>query len=101
MNRQTLPHGYTTGHHLWLCLALAMGLALSTHSDAARECQRETPLPAAVRLTVPGPEVPEDDVGQWRITPEGQFCRTWCLWENRQEHCYTVSREGETFELAV
>jgi CubicO group peptidase (beta-lactamase class C family) len=39
------------------------------------------------------------DVGRWRITPEGYFCRQWHVWDGRHEHCYTVYREGETFEL--
>src|SRR5262249_36213059 len=42
-----------------------------------------------------------DDVGRWHITPEGQFCRTWHVWERRRERCYTVYREGERFELTV
>jgi hypothetical protein len=43
----------------------------------------------------------EDDIGRWHITPEGQFCRTWHMWDNRREPCYTVSWEGEHFELAM
>ena len=42
-----------------------------------------------------------DDVGRWRITPEGQFCRTWHVWDGRRERCFAVYREGESFELAV
>jgi hypothetical protein len=44
---------------------------------------------------------PEDDIGRWRITPEGQWCRTWHVWEHRRERCYTVYREDERFELAT
>jgi hypothetical protein len=40
------------------------------------------------------------DVGRWHITPEGQFCYTWHVWEGRREGCYTVYREGETFALS-
>ena len=43
----------------------------------------------------------DDDIGRWHITPEGQFCRTWHVWERRRERCYTVYREGERFELTV
>lgn len=59
MNQQPLQHGCTTGRRLWLCLALALGLALSTQAAEAKECARETPLPAEVRLIAPGAEVPE------------------------------------------
>ena len=51
---------------------------------------------------------PEHDVGRWHITPEGQFCRTWHVWDNRRERCYTLNlslpvmyRGGETFEFSV
>jgi hypothetical protein len=37
------------------------------------------------------------DAGRWRLTPEGDFCRTWFLWDNRRERCFTGYREGETF----
>jgi hypothetical protein len=50
----------------------------------------------------------EHDVGRWHITPEGQFCRTWHVWDHRRERCYTlhVSRPvsyqvDETFAFAV
>ena len=43
----------------------------------------------------------EDDVGRWDITPEGQFCRTWHVWDHRRERCYAVYRAGETFELSM
>ena len=59
MNLRTLRHTCTPGRHLWLCLALTLGLALGARAAAARECHRETPLPADVRLIAPGPQVPE------------------------------------------
>ena len=59
MNQQRYHHGFMTGRCLLLCLALGLGLALGTQIAAAKECQRETPLPADVRLIPPGPEVPE------------------------------------------
>jgi hypothetical protein len=50
---------------------------------------------------------PEHDVGGWRITPEGQFCRTWHAWDHRRERCYTLqvtppglSQGGDTFAFA-
>jgi hypothetical protein len=52
--------------------------------------------------------VTEHDVGRWHIAPEGQFCRTWHVWDHRRERCYTlhISRPvldqgGETFTFAV
>ena len=53
MHRPILQHGLTTRHHLWLCLAVVLGLG--TQTVVARECHRETPLPAEVRLIAPGP----------------------------------------------
>jgi hypothetical protein len=41
------------------------------------------------------------DMGTWHITADGQWCRTWNVWENRQEHCHTVYREGESFAFAA
>jgi hypothetical protein len=42
---------------------------------------------------------PEHDVSRWHITPDGQFCRTWHVWDHRRERCSVVYRQGETFEL--
>jgi CubicO group peptidase (beta-lactamase class C family) len=41
------------------------------------------------------------DVGTWQIMPDGQFCRTWHVWDGRRERCYAVNWEGETFELCM
>ncbi len=41
------------------------------------------------------------DVGAWHITPDGHYCRTWNVWDNGRARCYTVYRDGETFELHV
>jgi hypothetical protein len=38
-----------------------------------------------------------NDVGKWHITADGRFCRAW--WDGQRERCYTVYREGESFEL--
>jgi hypothetical protein len=67
MNRPRLRRALWRGRRLWLCLALSLGmdiaathgLALATPVAAARECHRETPLPADVHLSAPGPQVPE------------------------------------------
>ena len=59
MNQQTSQYRFITGHHLWLCLALALGLAQGTQVATAKECQPETPLPADARLVAPCAEVPE------------------------------------------
>jgi hypothetical protein len=42
----------------------------------------------------------QHDVGRWHITPDGQFCNRWHVWGSRREGCYTVYREGETFEFS-
>jgi hypothetical protein len=47
------------GRHLWLCLALALGLALGAQAAMAKECHYETPLPADVRLSALSLKVPE------------------------------------------
>ena len=67
MNRPRVRHDLPRGRCLWLCLALSLGmdiavtheLALATQAATARECYRETLLPAEVRLSAPGPQVPE------------------------------------------
>ena len=60
MNRQTSQYRFPTGRHLlWVGMVVALGLTLGTQAAAARECQRETPLPTDVRLSAPRPEVPE------------------------------------------
>jgi hypothetical protein len=38
-----------------------------------------------------------NDVGKWNITADGRFCRAW--WDGQRKRCYTVYREGESFEL--
>jgi hypothetical protein len=39
------------------------------------------------------------DVGWWRITPDGSYCRAWNVRDGRRERCYAVYRDGETFAL--
>ncbi len=39
------------------------------------------------------------DVGRWQITDDGQFCRTWNVWDRGRPRCYRLYREGETFAL--
>jgi hypothetical protein len=34
------------------------------------------------------------DVGTWYITPDGQWCRMWYVWDGRRERCYAVARVG-------
>jgi Beta-lactamase len=73
---------FTPGHHLWLCIAVAGALALSTSATAATECARETPLPAEVYLIAPGSEVPEaiaGFAGIWsgeEVDERGSLCHT-------------------------
>jgi hypothetical protein len=39
------------------------------------------------------------DVGRWHITDDGQYCRTWNVWDRGRSRCYRLYRDGETFEL--
>jgi hypothetical protein len=41
------------------------------------------------------------DVGRWRITPEGFYCRVWNVADGGRERCYRVYRDGETFTFNV
>ena len=41
----------------------------------------------------------EVDVGRWRITADGQYCRTWNVTDRGRPRCYRVYRDGEAFEL--
>lgn len=51
---------YTKGRQVWLTIIIvALGLALSTQAAGAKECHRETPLPADVYLSAPEAEMPE------------------------------------------
>ncbi len=84
MKQQTLQHGFTTGHHLWVVMTVALGLALGSQAAVARECARETPLPAEVRLIAPGAEVPET---------VARFAGAWSgVWldEGREALCHTL-----------
>ena len=42
MNQPILQHGFTTGQPLWLVVALAVALALSSQAASAKECARVT-----------------------------------------------------------
>jgi hypothetical protein len=63
-------------------LTVALVLALGTQATEARECARETPLPAEVHLIAPGSEVPEAVArfaGIWSgeaVDERGSLCRT-------------------------
>jgi hypothetical protein len=67
MSQQTYQHRFVSGHRRLLVITIALGivnavaagLVLDSQAAAARECARETPLPADVRLIAPTPEVPE------------------------------------------
>jgi hypothetical protein len=81
MNGSIRPRRGMTGHPVWLIITVTLGLALGTHASAAKECQRETPVPADVRLLTPSPEVPETIArfagvwtGEWEHS--GEFCHT-------------------------
>jgi len=63
------PNRFFTGRHLFTCAAVTVVLALGAPAAAAKECRRETPLPADMRLIPAGPDVPETVArfaGAWR-----------------------------------
>jgi len=67
-----------------MAMVLALTLGLSTQVAAARECYRETPLPADVRLIAPSPQVPE---------AVARFAGVWSgAWvaEGREALCHTL-----------
>ncbi len=41
------------------------------------------------------------DIGRWRITPAGLYCRTWNVGDGGRERCHHVYRDGETFAFDV
>jgi hypothetical protein len=41
------------------------------------------------------------DVGRWRITPDGLYCRVWTVADDGRERCHQVYRDGETFTFHV
>jgi Beta-lactamase len=41
------------------------------------------------------------DVGRWRITPEGLYCRAWNVADGGRERCYRVYRDVEKFSFNV
>jgi Beta-lactamase len=82
MNRPRLQDGFITGCHLWVVMTVAIGLMLSTQGAAAKECQRETPMPRDVRLIAPGPQVAE---------AMARFAGVWTgEWEHSGEFCHTL-----------
>jgi hypothetical protein len=82
MNGPMPHHERTTGHQVWLVIAVTLGLAVGAQATAAKECHHETPLPADVRLLTPGPEIPA------AVAP---FAGVWVgVWEDSGELCHTL-----------
>lgn len=82
MNRPMSQHGIMRGRYLWLVITVALGPALSTQAATAKECHRETPLPADVHLIAPGPQVPE---------AVARFAGVWSgEWERTDGFCHTL-----------
>jgi hypothetical protein len=79
------PHRCTTGRPLWVAMTVALGLALGTQAATAKECQRETPLPADVRLIASVPQVPE---AMARFA--GAWIGAWVDQEGREVLCHTL-----------
>jgi hypothetical protein len=85
-----------TGCHRWLViiwaisigLAVICALALGTQVAAAKECHRETPLPADVQLIAPGPEVPEA-VARFA----GAWSGAWLDQGSSELECHTLAVE--------
>ena len=103
MSQPMLQYRFTTGRPLWLVIALALGLALGTQAAAAKECHRETPLPADVRLIAPGPEVPEAVarfagvwIGAWLDQGHPGRCAT--RWSSRR--CSPTAMPGSSSAMA-
>ena len=78
-------HRFTTGRHLWVAMTVALGLALGTQAATAKECHKETPLPADVRPIAPGPKVPET-VARFA----GAWIGAWVDQEGREVLCHTL-----------
>jgi hypothetical protein len=83
MNQQTCHHRFTRGRYVWVVAALALGLTRGAQTAAAKECHRETPLSADVRLITPGPEVQEAVarfagawIGAWADKGSEPLCHT-------------------------
>jgi hypothetical protein len=55
MREHTRPNRFLSGRHLWTCVAVTLALALDARAALAKECRRETPLPADIRLMPAGP----------------------------------------------
>jgi hypothetical protein len=82
MIQHTIPHKPAAAPHVWLCISIALGLALASQPAAPTECQRQTRLPADVGLVAPGPEVPEAVV---------RFAGVWSgEWERTDGFCHTL-----------
>jgi hypothetical protein len=82
MNGLIRQYGCITGRQVWLIITVTLGLGLGTQAAAAKECQRETPVPTDVRLVAPGPEVPE---------ALARFAGVWTgEWEHSGEFCHTL-----------
>src|SRR5262245_55772466 len=82
MHEPMRQHRCTRGHQVWLIISVSLGLALGTQAAAAKECQRETPLPADVQLIAPTPEVPEAFT---------KFAGVWTgEWEDSGGLCHTL-----------
>jgi len=94
MHRATLAPRVMTGCHCWLVVIGAIGLvvvlvlAREVGAAVAKECHRETPLPADIRLVAPGPEVPE---------AMARFAGVWSgAWEDERGEalCHTLVVEA-------
>jgi Beta-lactamase len=89
MRQQRGQDALTRERRRWLSIALSLGMGMAvaygvapgSQAAAARECHRETPMPADVRLSAPAPEVPEVIarfagawIGEWEQS--GGLCHT-------------------------
>ena len=56
---------------------------------------------SSLRGTFQGSQGKETDVGTYRVTPEGVYCREWSRWGNGQEGCAEVYQKGDVLRMIV
>jgi hypothetical protein len=71
-----LPRLRTSRTSLWVAVAITLALGTGAQAAKAKECHKETPLPADVTLIAPGPDVSQ---------AVAEFAGAWVgAWKNRR-----------------
>ncbi|MGH7519569.1 MAG: hypothetical protein ACREOC_19215, partial [Gemmatimonadales bacterium] len=39
------------------------------------------------------------DVGRWEVTDDGEYCRTWNMWDGARRRCHRVYQNAEGLEF--